>query len=57
MELTSEETVTQLLTRNEILRADKSYTLNPQGGYNLGEFLQNVKNEPSPYEGKYVFIK
>ena len=25
--------------------------------YDLGDYLKNYKPEPSPYEGKYVFIR
>jgi len=56
MELTAEETVTKLLSNNEILRGKNIGPVsNPV--YNLGEFLKNYKPEPSPYEGKYVFIR
>ena len=58
MELTAEETVTRLLSQNEVIsKKDEvnSFASNPT--YNLGEFLKNYKPEPSPYEGKYVFIK
>ena len=57
MELTSEETVTKLLTANEILHVANPFKLSLDAGYNLGEFLNNIKEEPSPYEGKYVFIR
>ena len=57
MELTAEETVTKLLSNNEILSGKKlnSFIENPVD--NLGEYLKNDKPEPSPYEGKYVFIR
>ena len=57
MELTSEEIVTRLLSSNEILhiKNDKKSISEPL--YDLGEFLKNVKNLPSPYGEKYVFIK
>ncbi len=57
MELTAEETVTKLLSNNEILSGKKlnSFIENPVD--NLGEYLKNYKPEPSPYEGKYVFIR
>ncbi len=57
MELTSEETVTKLLSANEILHVsgNKLFSSNPL--YDLGEFLENIKNTPSPYAGKYIFIK
>lgn len=58
MELTAEETVTRLLSQNEVISKNdevNSFASNPI--YNLGEFLKNYKPEPSPYEGKYVFIR
>lgn len=58
MELTAEEIVTRLLSQNEVIsKKDEvnSFASNPI--YNLGEFLKNYKPEPSPYEGKYVFIR
>ena len=57
MEKSNEEIVTQILASKEILDAKKSskYSTNPT--YNLGVFLDNYIPEPSPYEGKYVFIK
>lgn len=57
MESTNEQVVTKLLSSSEILSVKNKgmYITNPD--YNLGEFLANVKEEPSPYEGKYVFIK
>ncbi len=58
MELTNEETVTKLLSSNEILHVkqqENPFISNPF--VSLGEFLTNVKPEPSPYEGKYVFIR
>lgn len=56
MELTAEEAVTKLLSDNEILKR-KDMNFYPDSSYNLGEFLKNFKPEPSPYEGKYVFIR
>lgn len=57
MESTTEQIVTKLLSSKEILNIKNkgAYITNPD--YNLGEFLNNVKEEPSPYEDKYVFIK
>ena len=56
MELTAEEAVTKLLSDNEILRGSNTeFYSNPM--YNLGEFLKNFKPEPSPYEGKFFFIR
>lgn len=58
MELTAEETVTRLLSQNEVISKNdevNSFASNPI--YNLGEFLKNYKPEPSSYEGKYIFIR
>ena len=58
MEPTNEEIVTRLLSSNEILHVknnNNAFTIKPL--YNLGEFLKNVKDMPSPYGDKYVFIK
>ncbi len=57
MELTTEETVTRLLSSNEILHVKQENPLISNPFESLGEFLKNVKPEPSPYEGKYVFIR
>ncbi len=57
MELTSEEIVTKLLSSNEILHVKNNNTFISEPLYNLGEFLKNVKDMPSPYGDKYVFIK
>ena len=58
MELTPEETVTQILSKNEVINVKNEVkSFNSNTVYNLGEFLKNYKPEPSPYEGKYVFIR
>lgn len=57
MEPTSEEIVTKLLSSNEILHVKSNRALISEPLYNLGEFLKNVKDMPSPYGEKYVFIK
>ncbi len=57
MELTSEEIVTKLLSSNEILHVKNNKAFISEPLYNLGEFLKNVKDMPSPYGDKYVFIK
>ena len=57
MELTSEEIVTRLLAEKEILNAKRSPKFMTNHNYNLGEFFENYVPEPSPYEGKYFFIK
>ena len=56
-DLTSEEIVTRLLTSNEILNPNRKtqYISNP--GINLGEFLDNIKEETQTInKGKYTFI-
>lgn len=60
MELTAEEKVTRLLSSNEVFKDGVNLASQPFGlnsVCNLGEFLKNCKPEPSPYEGKYVFIR
>ncbi len=57
MELSSEEAVTKLLSSNEILHDSKEKMVITNPFESLGDFLKNVRPEPSPYEGKYVFIK
>ena len=57
MELTNEEIVTKLLSSSEILQVKNNNKFITNTIYNLGEFLNNIKKEPSPYEGKYIFIK
>ena len=57
MELTSEEIVTKILSKNEIIKKKDNANLITNPIYNLGEFLENVKNSPSPYGEKYIFIK
>lgn len=57
MELSSEEAVTKLLSSNEILHDRKERIVITNPFESLGDFLKNVRPEPSPYEGKYVFIK
>lgn len=57
MELTSEEVVTRLLSSKEILHINKKNVFASNPAYNLGKFIENIKNAPSPYGAKYVFIK
>ena len=57
MELTNEEIVTRLLSSNEILHVKNNKASISEPLYNLGEFLKNIKDMPSPYGEKYVFIK
>ena len=57
IELTNEEIVTKLFTANEVLRLKKGMSFITTPLYDLGDYLKNYKPEPSPYEGKYVFIR
>ena len=57
MELTNEQIVTNLLSEKEIINPKKNNGFASNPTYNLGEFLSDFKPEPSPYEGKYVFIR
>lgn len=57
MELTNEEIVTKLLSANQVLRVKNNMSFVTTPLYDLGDFLKNYKLEPSPYEGKYVFIR
>lgn len=57
MELTNEEIVTKLLSANQVLRVKNNMSFVTTPLYDLGDFLKNYKPEPSPYEGKYVFIR
>ena len=57
MELTSEEIITKILSKNEIINKDNDTKFVTNPDYNLGEFLENIKNSPSPYGEKYIFIK
>lgn len=56
MELTSEEIVTKLLSAKEILRV-KNQPFITDSMYDLGDFLKKLKEQPSPYGEKYIFIK
>lgn len=57
MEFANEETVTKLLSEKEILHAKEGNSLFTSPLYNLGNFLENIKKEPSPYGEKYIFVK
>ena len=58
---TSEEAVTKLLTRNEILNVKGNLFVSNPIMCNLGEFLKKLPLEASKevdrFNGKYVFIK
>ena len=53
----SEEIVTRILTKREILNKKRFglFTTNPN--YNLGDFLKTTPPEPNPYDSRFVFIK
>lgn len=57
----SEEAVTKLLTKNEILNVKGNLFVSNPVMCNLGEFLKNLPLEASKevnrFDGKYVFIK
>ena len=57
----SEEAVTKLLTKNEILNVKGNLFVSNPVMCNLGEFLKNLPLEASRevnrFDGKYVFIK
>ena len=59
MVLSSEETVTRMLSKNEIVSPIGMKNVwsinNPK--YNLGNFLKGVRQEESPWGDKYIFIK
>lgn len=58
LELTNEEIVTRILSENQILRAKKEIKRNMQkADFNLGSYLEKIKNAPSKYGAKYVFVK
>ena len=57
MKTTNEEAVTKLLTSNEILHINNANVFISNPFDSLGDFLKNFKSEPSPYEGKYMFIR
>ena len=52
----SEKVVTKLLMEREVLK-NKPLKFCPEPIYNLGEFLQNIKPEPTPYDSRFMFIK
>jgi len=57
MELTSEQIVTNLLSKKEIINKKRKFLFNPSCEYNLGNYIASCPIEKSPYEGKYVFIR
>ena len=56
MELTSEQRVTKLLQENEIIKG-KPKNQSIISPYNLNDFLEKIKNEPSQYDARFMFIK
>lgn len=57
MEISSEEIVSKLLAKNEILNGDKTFSYVSEPEYDLSDFLKNYKPEPSQYGEKYIFVK
>ena len=57
MELTNEEIVTKLLSSREIISTNNRNIFVSNPNFNLGNFLNDIKNTPNNYGGKYVFIK
>ncbi len=55
--MNQEEIVTKLLSSKEIIRVKENKLFATSPMYNLGEFLNKIKSQPSPYGNKYVFIK
>ena len=57
----SEEAVTKLLTKNEILNVKENLFISNPITFDLGEFLKKlppeVNKEVDRFGGKYVFIK
>ena len=57
MKSKNEECITRFLAEKEIININRSQKFVSNPTYNLGKFLDNYVPEPSPYEGKYVFIR
>ena len=60
MKLSHEDIVTRMLSKSEIIDANivneqKTFATNPL--YDLSHYLENVKNEPSRWDDKYMFVK
>ena len=55
--LPNELNVTKILSKNEILTKKDGAMFSTNPRYNLGKFLENVKDEPSQYGIRYKFIK
>lgn len=53
----SEDIVTRILTKREILKKKRFGLFSTNPNYNLGEFLQKAPSEPNPYDSRFVFIK
>lgn len=56
MQFQSEEAVTKLLAKNEILNVKGNLFISNPITFNLGEFLKKTPPEDR-FGGKYVFIK
>ena len=57
MELTSEEVVTRLLSKKEILESGTQDYLHSNPIYDLNNHMKNYKPEPGRFGNKYVFVK
>ena len=55
--LPNELRVTKILSKNEILTKKEGAMFSTNPHYNLGKFLENIKDEPSKYDIRYKFIK
>ena len=57
MELLSEKRVTELLVSKEIINVSTKPCMIENNVSTLGHFLEKVKNTPSLYAGRYIFIR
>ena len=59
MEISNEDLVTGILTKQEILKKSNivNNQMNPISEYDLGEYLAHKKSEPSRFGSKYIFVK
>lgn len=66
MKLESEDVVTRMLVQHEILNFNSfndeqsDYMINNctyNSKYNLGDYLKDIKPEPSKYGEKYIFVR
>ena len=57
VEKSSEEKVTKFLSSNEILKTKRNLWMSRNPKFDLGKYLEKMKNEPSRFGIKYVFVK